>query len=113
MFAGSVVACFRIRLLTAHLVSILRSPIDLNCISDKLLSRIAERFTVEELESIKDRKDKVTTSILHTSCDQCLLLLAAGHAVVLTSCVSCLHVSLACSLDREQTVHAQSGVAAE
>jgi len=38
--------------------AILATPCNMNCINDKLVTRIAAEFSHNEVEELKDRKDK-------------------------------------------------------
>jgi hypothetical protein len=39
--------------------SIIKMPIDLNCINTKLLARLSKMFTVDELETVVDKRNKI------------------------------------------------------
>ena len=39
--------------------SIIKMPIDLNCINTKLLARLSKMFTVDELETVLDKRNKI------------------------------------------------------
>lgn len=41
-----------------HLNDILKLPIDMDCISDALLSRLSEMFSPDDLDKVKDRRDR-------------------------------------------------------
>ncbi|KAL1502409.1 hypothetical protein ABEB36_007555 [Hypothenemus hampei] len=43
----------------AHMNEILRTSTNLNCLNDSVLTRLAAMYTNTEIESIKDRKDKI------------------------------------------------------
>ena len=42
-----------------HISEVIKLPIDLNCINSGLITKLANLFTVEELENIEDRRDKL------------------------------------------------------
>ncbi|XP_052832585.1 SANT and BTB domain regulator of class switch recombination [Octopus bimaculoides] len=46
-----------------NLSDILRAPSNMNCINDKLVTRIAELFNHNEIEEIKDKKDKFKSKL--------------------------------------------------
>lgn len=46
-----------------HMSEILRAPSNMNCINDKLVSRISDLFTHTEADDIKDKKDKFKSKI--------------------------------------------------
>ena len=38
-------------------------PIDMNCLNSTLIKKLASRITVEELNNLKDKKDKLTSKL--------------------------------------------------
>lgn len=46
-----------------HMSEILRAPSNMNCINDKLVSRISDLFTHTEVDDIKDKKDKFKSKL--------------------------------------------------
>jgi hypothetical protein len=42
---------------------IVRLPIDMSCLSSNLVKRIAAKVKIEELDNLKDRKDKLTSKL--------------------------------------------------
>ncbi|XP_064612610.1 SANT and BTB domain regulator of class switch recombination-like [Liolophura sinensis] len=46
-----------------HMSAIVATPCNMNCINDKLVSRIAELFTHSEADEVKDRKDKFKSKL--------------------------------------------------
>ncbi|XP_064620548.1 SANT and BTB domain regulator of class switch recombination-like isoform X2 [Lineus longissimus] len=46
-----------------HMNAILATPCNMNCINDKLVTRIADLFNHNELDDIKDRKDKFKSKL--------------------------------------------------
>lgn len=53
--------------------AIIKSPIDLNCISSKLLTQLAARFHNYELDEIKDKRDKITSKLFIRKLEALLL----------------------------------------
>lgn len=47
----------------ANVSAILKSPIDINCISSQLLVKLAQLFTPEEIDAIDDPKDKLMSKL--------------------------------------------------
>ncbi|GAB5360126.1 hypothetical protein AAMO2058_000600500 [Amorphochlora amoebiformis] len=46
-----------------NIKDILRTPIDLNCLNNKLLTKLSDLFNAEELDDIKDDQDKLTSKL--------------------------------------------------
>eukprot|EP01059_Diplonema_ambulator_P025536 TRINITY_DN42600_c0_g1_i1.p1 TRINITY_DN42600_c0_g1~~TRINITY_DN42600_c0_g1_i1.p1 ORF type:complete len:640 (+),score=101.66 TRINITY_DN42600_c0_g1_i1:74-1993(+) len=46
-----------------HIQEIIKLPIDLDCINKKLISRLAALFTLEDLDKVRDRKDKLVGAL--------------------------------------------------
>eukprot|EP01064_Diplonema_japonicum_P010278 TRINITY_DN17580_c0_g1_i1.p1 TRINITY_DN17580_c0_g1~~TRINITY_DN17580_c0_g1_i1.p1 ORF type:complete len:647 (+),score=125.47 TRINITY_DN17580_c0_g1_i1:44-1942(+) len=46
-----------------HVQEIIKLPIDLDCINKNLIARLAGLFTYEELDKIRDRKDKIVGAL--------------------------------------------------
>ena len=75
--AGSVISVLisadflQMRLLTKHcleflrgaLAEVLRLPIDLSCVSDKLLGELALHLDADEIERLRDKKDKIASRL--------------------------------------------------
>ena len=100
----------------AHINEIIKIPLDMNCIGADLLTRLARRFTVEELDDVRDRKDKVLSKLYMRKTEQ---LLAAKHVHrcrhcrrVYSSAADALCLAAAWTVDREGriTAHHESYV---
>ena len=48
-----------------HLSDIVNLPIDLNCLNVKIVRRLAEKVSIKQLSSLKDKKDKLLSKIYH------------------------------------------------
>jgi len=46
-----------------RLADVVRLPIDMSCLNDKLISKLAPRVTIETLAFVRDRKDKLESRI--------------------------------------------------
>lgn len=46
-----------------HMNEILKTPTSMSCLNDAVLTRLAAMYTNTEIESIKDRKDKVSYEV--------------------------------------------------
>jgi hypothetical protein len=46
-----------------HINEIVKMPIDLNCMNDKLLSQLTALFNDEDLEAVRDKKDKLCSKM--------------------------------------------------
>mmetsp|Transcript_60717 Transcript_60717/g.140229 ORF Transcript_60717/g.140229 Transcript_60717/m.140229 type:complete len:649 (-) Transcript_60717:185-2131(-) len=58
---GLVESC--IVFMAANVNQVLRLPIDLSCLTDEIVRRLADQFTEEKLDSIRDRKDKLLSKL--------------------------------------------------
>jgi len=56
-----VAAC--LRFLRDHIGKILRSPVDLSCLNSRLIIQLSELFTPEQLDMLKDTKDKLSSKL--------------------------------------------------
>lgn len=52
-----------LRFMRSHINDIVKMPIDLNCLNDKLLTKLASLFTDDELEHVRDKKDKLCSKM--------------------------------------------------
>ena len=43
----------------AKLFDVVRLPIDMNCLNSNLLKRIAKNVTIDDLDSLKDKRDRL------------------------------------------------------
>lgn len=54
------------------LSSIIKLPIDLDCINNKLLTRLANMFTEDELDATRDKRDKIVNKLFLKKLEQLL-----------------------------------------
>ena len=73
-----------------HIQEIIKLPIDLDCINRKLVAKISTLFTLDELDRIRDRKDKMIGSLFLYKLQE-LLVEGSGSAKtnVLYRCSLC------------------------
>lgn len=64
---------------------VVKLPIDMNCLNAKLLTRIAELTPVDELDTVRDRKDKLVSRLYMKK----LELLLEDEINILHRCVYC------------------------
>ncbi|KAJ1627893.1 hypothetical protein T492DRAFT_1145993 [Pavlovales sp. CCMP2436] len=69
----------------AHASQIAQQPIDLSCISDATISRMADKFTPSMLQALVDRKGKLAPRLYESA----LFRLVDGPASALRRCVHC------------------------
>ena len=68
-----------------NLHEIISLPIDMNCLNSALVKRLAERLPIEELHSLKDKKDKLTSKLYMKK----LEILFEDEQSMLNRCVYC------------------------
>ena len=59
-----------ITFIAKHLADIVNLPIDLNCLNVKIVRRLAEKVSVKQLASLKDRKDKLASKLYHKKLEE-------------------------------------------
>lgn len=69
----------------ANVNEILKMPIDLNCLNQELLTKLSDMLSVDDLDEIVDRKDKLVSRIYMRK----LEALFTQHHQVLTRCAFC------------------------
>ena len=52
-----------LRYVASHIQEIVKLPIDLDCVSKSLISKLAALYTYDELDKIKDRKDRIVGAL--------------------------------------------------
>ena len=52
-----------VQFVVTKLQDVIRLPIDMNCLNSHLIKKIAELVTVENLDDLVDRKDKLTSKL--------------------------------------------------
>eukprot|EP00911_Craspedida_sp_UC1_P002417 UC1_evm1s1803 len=70
-----------------HLNAILRTPTNMSCITNKLLTQLASLFKHHELADIKDRKDKLLSKLYWKKLEE--MFDVGGAASALWSCAEC------------------------
>eukprot|EP00698_Gefionella_okellyi_P001586 TRINITY_DN11514_c0_g1_i1.p1 TRINITY_DN11514_c0_g1~~TRINITY_DN11514_c0_g1_i1.p1 ORF type:complete len:640 (-),score=128.82 TRINITY_DN11514_c0_g1_i1:1537-3456(-) len=73
-----------IEYIARHLSEVIALPIDLSCINEELVSRLAEEVTLNEIERAQDRKDKMLPRLYKHKVHQLLL-----DETVLCKCAFC------------------------
>jgi hypothetical protein len=68
-----------------NLNEILKMPIDLNCLNHDLLSRLSARLTVEVLDDLSDRKDKLVSRLYMRKLEE----LFVDEGKIITRCANC------------------------
>ncbi|KAL9981392.1 hypothetical protein ACROYT_G010092 [Oculina patagonica] len=76
-----------------NMSSIVATPCNMNCINDKLVTRMAKLFTHTELEGIKDRKDKFKSKLfckkIEELFDPRFSSSSSSNASTLFRCIAC------------------------
>ncbi|RMX59635.1 hypothetical protein pdam_00010483 [Pocillopora damicornis] len=82
-----------IRYCHQNMSAIVATPCNMNCINDKLVTRIAKLFNHNELEAIKDRKDKFKSKLfckkIEELFDPRLQSSSSANASTLFRCIAC------------------------
>jgi hypothetical protein len=68
-----------------NLEDVVKLPIDMNCLNDKLLRQVANLFKDAELDEVKDRKDKLVGKLFVAK----LKMMLEDESKVLNKCVYC------------------------
>ena len=74
-----------IKYVSKNLPEIISLPIDMNCMNSGLIKKLASVVTIDELEGLKDKKDKLTSKLYMKK----LELLFEEEANMLNRCVYC------------------------
>ena len=74
-----------IRYVAKNLHEIIQLPIDMNCMNSTLIKKLAVHVPLDELESMKDKKDKLTSKLFMKK----LELLFEDESNMLHRCVYC------------------------
>jgi hypothetical protein len=72
----------------AHAVAVVRSPVDLNCLSANLMRRLAAMFTPLDIDTIKDKRDKLVSRLYMHKTEE-LLSIEENN---LHQCVNCKYL---------------------
>lgn len=68
-----------------HLNEIISLPIDMNCMNSALIKKIATHVSIDELDQLKDKKDKLSSKLYMKK----LELMFEDEANILQRCVYC------------------------
>ena len=60
--------CIDFFVLNIH--DVVRLPIDMNCLSNDVLNKVASKVPVEQLDTLKDRKDRLTSRLFQRKLDK-------------------------------------------
>jgi len=74
-----------IRFVAKNLAEIISLPIDMNCMNSILIKRLAALVPLDELDQLRDKKDKLTSKLYMKK----LELLFEDEANMLNRCVYC------------------------
>lgn len=74
-----------VRFVAKNLNEIISLPIDMNCMNSTLIKKLANHVTLDELDHLKDKKDKLTSKLYMKK----LELLFEDEANILQRCVYC------------------------
>jgi hypothetical protein len=67
-----------------NLHDVVRLPIDMNCLNQNLIKRIANQVTIERLDDLVDKRDKLTSKLFMKKL-QTLLSSSGGSTAVSSS----------------------------
>lgn len=71
----------------AHISDVVSLPIDMGCINERLVRVIAQKITIEELDTMIDKKDKLMSKLYMRKLDQ--LLSSTESKYMLQRCAYC------------------------
>jgi hypothetical protein len=74
-----------VNFVTSNIHEIISLPIDMNCLNSTLIKKLARSIKLEELDSLKDKKDKLTSKLYMKK----LEILFEDEANMLNRCVYC------------------------
>lgn len=52
-----------VKFVSKNIGEIIALPIDMNCLNSSLIKKLASNIPLEELEALKDKKDKLTSKL--------------------------------------------------
>lgn len=52
-----------VQFVSSNIFEIIGLPIDMNCLNSTLVKHLAEKIPLEDLEVLKDKKDKLTSKL--------------------------------------------------
>lgn len=74
-----------IQFVSKHIHEIIALPIDMNCLNSTLIKKLARNISIEDLDSLKDKKDKLLSKLYMKK----LELLFEDESNMLNRCVYC------------------------
>ena len=74
-----------VKFVAKNLNEIISLPIDMNCMNSTLIKRLASMVPLEELDQMRDKKDKLTSKLYMKK----LELLFEDESNILNRCVYC------------------------
>ena len=64
----------------SNIHDVVRLPIDMSCLNDSLTKQISEKVPVERLNTLVDKRDKLTSKIFQKKCEKLLYLLVSDDS---------------------------------
>lgn len=61
-----------ITFIRTHINQVVRLPIDLNCLNPSLIRKLSNKFKAEDIDSMRDRKDKLQSKIYERKLEELL-----------------------------------------
>jgi len=74
-----------LQFVSANIHEIVTLPIDMNCLNSNLIKRLARNISIDDLDHLKDKKDKLTSKLFMKK----LELLFEDESNMLNHCVYC------------------------
>jgi hypothetical protein len=74
-----------VRFVAVNIHEIIGLPIDMNCLNSTLVKKLAEHISIEDLNVLKDKKDKLTSKLYMKK----LELIFEDEQSMLSRCVYC------------------------
>lgn len=74
-----------VKFVTGNIHDIIGLPIDMNCLNSSLIKKLAKNISLEDLDILKDKKDKLTSKLYMKK----LELLFEDESSMLHRCVYC------------------------
>ena len=74
-----------VRFVSKNIHDIISLPIDMNCLNSTLIKKLAQHISLDDLDSLKDKKDKLTSKVYMKK----LELLFEEEQNLLNRCVYC------------------------
>lgn len=74
-----------VKFVSSNILEIIGLPIDMNCLNSTLVKKLAHNISIEDLENLKDKKDKLTSKLFMKK----LELIFEDEQSMLYRCVYC------------------------